>query len=216
MVKRTKSSTERGEPAGWTAISAGLLPSSLYDKGAGRKPLEKKTHDSRLGFCQAAFKGLGSWGKRFSGLIKQTLKSLRRIPKHYVWWTADTAHHPAVKHGDGRLMLFWVLLSSVDMETGAMVRVCSLKKACSDPRLGWRFTFQHYTEPKQTAKRTLEWLWDKFPAAVEWAAKAQTKTPQNICGEKNSKHVWSLRVLVQNIDRSEYFLWIHSTFQVVT
>ena len=53
----------------------------------------------------------------------------------------------------------------------------NLLQSALDLRLGRRFTFQHDNDPKQTAKRTKEWLRRKSVHVLEWPSQSPDLNP---------------------------------------
>jgi hypothetical protein len=50
-------------------------------------------------------------------------------------------------------------------------------QSTQDLRLGKRFTFQHYNDPKHTAKMTQGWLWDKSMNIHKWSSQSPDLNP---------------------------------------
>ena len=99
-----------------------------------------------------------------------------------------TGHHlavsiPTVKHGGGRVIL-WRCSSAAGTGTlarteGSMNAAKYRKVTDENPpqRLGRQFTFQHDdNDPKQTAKTTMEWLWDKSLTVPVWPRRKSRRT----------------------------------------
>ena len=66
LTEIQNASVEMGEPSRRTTISAALHQSGLYGGVARQKPLLSKRHDSPLGVCQKAPKGLSEHEKQDS------------------------------------------------------------------------------------------------------------------------------------------------------
>ena len=124
---------------------------------------------------------------------KTRMELFGRNAKYYVWRKLNTAHHlkntiPIVKHGVGGIML-WGCFSSAG--TGALVRIEgkidgakhrkilqeNLLPSARKWKLGRKFTFQHDTDPKHTAKATLEWLSTKKINVLEWPSQSPDLNP---------------------------------------
>ena len=53
----------------------------------------------------------------------------------------------------------------------------NLFQSSKDLRQGWRFTFQHGNNPKDTAKATLEWFKGKHLNVLEWPSQSPDINP---------------------------------------
>ena len=101
-----------------------------------------------------------------------------------VWRKPGTI--PTVKHGGGSIMLWQCFLGAA---TGRLVRIEgertkyreildeNLLQSAQDFRLGRRFTFQQYNNPKHTDKTTQEWLRDKSLNVLEWPSQSPDLNP---------------------------------------
>ena len=158
-----------------------------------------KKHESLLGVCKKAPKGLSDCEKQvWSDETKIELFGFNS--KRHVWRKPSTAHHlpntiPTVKHGGGSIML-WGCFSVAG--TGGLVRVEgklsgakyrdilheNLVQSAQDLRLGRRFTFQQRTmtlstQPRQRRSGLGTTLW----MSLSGPARALTWTQSNISGE---------------------------------
>ena len=112
--------------------------------------------------------------------------------KRYVWRKPNTSHHPeniipTVKHGSS-IMLYGCFSSAGTMK---LVRIEEMRdrakyreilegnlfQSSRDLRLGQRFTFQQTTDPKHTAKATIEWFKGKYLNVLEWPSQSPDLHP---------------------------------------
>ncbi|MCJ8737809.1 hypothetical protein PDJAM_G00028230 [Pangasius djambal] len=192
LVELQRSTAQVGESVHRTTISSALHKSGLYGRVARRKPHKphKKSH------LQFATSHVGdttnTWKKVFwSDETKIELFGLNA--KRYVWWKPNTAHHPehtipTMKHVGGSIML-WGCFSSAG--TGKLVRVDgkmdgakyraildeNMLESAKDLRLRQRFTFQQDSDPKHTARATMEWFRSKHIHVLEWPSQSLDLNP---------------------------------------
>ena len=160
LTELQSSSVEMGEPSRSMAISAAFHQSGLYG-GVGRlKPLLRKRHMTAcLEFAKRYLKD----SQKHNSLVWYTkIERFGLTAKRHVWRKPGTI--PTVKHGAGSIML-WGCFSATGWETS------------QDRGKRWRFTFQQYNDPKHTAKRTQESLWDKSLNILEWRSQNPDLNP---------------------------------------
>ena len=106
--------------------------------------------------------------------------------KRHIWRKPGTI--PTGKHVGGSLRL-WGGFSAAGTER--LVRIEgkmnwakyreifdeNLLQSAQDLRLGWRFTFQQDNNPKHTAKKKQERLWDKSLKVLEWPSQSPYLNP---------------------------------------
>uniref|UniRef100_A0A9J7Y2B4 Uncharacterized protein n=1 Tax=Cyprinus carpio carpio TaxID=630221 RepID=A0A9J7Y2B4_CYPCA len=113
--------------------------------------------------------------------------------KRYVWQKSNTAHHPnnsipSAKYGGGNVLLWWCFSAA---GTKALVRIegkmdgakyCQILEENLLPSarklsMERRFTFQHDTDPKHTAKLSTPCLKEKKVIVLAWSSQSPDLNP---------------------------------------
>ncbi|KAG2469659.1 TC1A transposase, partial [Polypterus senegalus] len=189
-----RSSVERGEPSRRTTVSAAIHQSGLYGRVVRQKPLLSKRHmAARLEFAKRHLKDSQTMRNKILWSDETKIELFGVNARRHVWRKPGTAHHqantiPTARHGGGSIML-WGCFSVAG--TGRLVRIKgkmtaakyrdildeNLLQSALDLRLGRRFIFQQYNDPKHTAKISKEWLQDNSVKVLEWPSQSPDLNP---------------------------------------
>uniref|UniRef100_A0A8C4TMW1 Transposase n=1 Tax=Erpetoichthys calabaricus TaxID=27687 RepID=A0A8C4TMW1_ERPCA len=194
LVELQRCSEEMGESCRKSTITAALHQSGLYGRVACRKPLLSARHmTAHMEFAKRHLKDSEMVRNKILWSDETKIELFGLNSKRYVWRQPGTAHHlsntvPTVKHGGGSIML-WGCFSAAG--TGRLVAIegkmnaakyrdildKNLLQSAKDLRLGRRFTFQQYNDPKHTAKITKEWLHNNSVTVLEWPSQSPDLNP---------------------------------------
>jgi hypothetical protein len=98
----------------------------------------------------------------------------------------ETWHHPNVEAWWWQHHAVGMFFSGRDWETSPdrgkdekyrKILDENLLRSAQDLRLGRRFTFQQYNDPKHITKTTQEWLWDKSLNVIGWPSQSPDLNP---------------------------------------